>query len=127
MQMLQELEISPQQVTGDGGYDKRKFYQACQEQQIANIIILPQHNAKIWQHGNCQSPPHPCDENLRYIRHHGRQKWKREHDYHQRSLAETAMFRFKTTFGAHLQSQSLESQVIETQLKCDILNRFTME
>jgi len=125
VQMLQELETPPQQVTGDGGYDKRKFYQECQNQEIENIIVPPQHNAKIWQHGNCKPPPHPRDENLRYIRCHGRKKWKRDHQYHQRSLAETAIFRFKITFGSSLQSRSLESQRIETQLKCAILNRFT--
>lgn len=124
VEMLQELASPPHQVSGDGGYDKRKFYHECLTQQIANITVPPQHNAKVWQHGNCKQPPHPRDENLRYIRRYGRKKWKRDHDYHQRSLAETAMFRFKTAFGSYLQSKSFAGQCSEALLKCAILNRF---
>ena len=53
----------------------------------------------IWQHGNCAAPPLVRDENLRRIRKAGRKRWKQESGYHRRSLAETAMFRFKTIFG----------------------------
>ncbi len=123
--MLQELPNAPDRLTGDGGYDKRPFYEACQKLLITHIIVPPQHNAKIWQHGNSKLPPHPRDENLRYIRRHGRKKWKRDHDYHQRSLAETTMFRYKRLFGADLQSRTEPSQRNEARLKCAILNRMT--
>jgi hypothetical protein len=123
--MLQEMEETPETVSGDGAYDKRKFYDECQAQRIDNVIIPPQRNAKIWQHGNSKEPPHPRDENVRYIRRHGRKKWKRESGYHQRSLAETAMFRFKQTFGTKLNARSHERQHTEVAIKCAILNRFT--
>lgn len=123
--MLWELPNTPDQVTGDGGYDKQPFYQECQTLSIDNVVVPPQRNAKIWQHGNCKQPPHPRDENLRYIRQHGRKKWKREHHYHQRSLAETTIFRYKCLFGAYLQSRDDESQRNEARLKCAILNRIT--
>ncbi len=122
--MLQEMDETPETVSGDGAYDKRKFYDGCQAQGIKHIIIPPQRNAKIWQHGNSKAPPHPRDENVRYIRKHGRKKWKRENGYHQRSLAETAMFRFKQTFGAELNARSDERQQTEVAVKCAILNRF---
>lgn len=123
--MLQELAGVPERVTGDGGYDKRLFYEACQQLGIEHIVVPPQRNAKIWHHGNCNQTPHPRDENLRYIRRHGRKKWKRDHHYHQRSLAETAMFRYKQLFGAVLQSRHEEAQANEAHLKCAILNRMT--
>jgi len=44
---------------------------------------------------------------------------------HQRSLAETAMFRFKTVFGDHLQSRALPQQATEAAIKCAALNRMT--
>ena len=55
----------------------------------------------------------------------GRKKWKRESGYHQRSLAETAIYRFKTTFGAHLQARKLPQQDTEAKVKCTALNRMT--
>jgi len=124
-EMLEEMETPPERVTGDGGYDKRKVYEVCQARSVKEVIIPPQSNAKIWQHGNRKAPPHPRDENLRYIRRHGRKKWKREHEYHQRSLVETGMFRFKNTFGSDLQSRCEANQQTEALLKCAILNRLT--
>ncbi|PJF24233.1 MAG: IS5/IS1182 family transposase, partial [Phototrophicales bacterium] len=40
------------QVSGDGAYDKRKFYDACTERRMARIAVPPQGNARLWQHGN---------------------------------------------------------------------------
>lgn len=125
VEMLQSMAQTPQFIAADGAYDKRKFYDECQAQQIDKIVVPPQRNAKIWQHGNSSKPPHPRDENLRYIRRHGRKKWKTDHDYHQRSLAETAVFRFKTIFGSQLNARSDEHQQTEVAIKCAILNRFT--
>lgn len=123
--MLGQLPQPPQQVTGDGGYDTRSFYETCQALLVDDIIVPPQSNAKIWQHGNCKQPPHPRDENLRAIRKHGRKKWKRTVGYHQRSLVETTMFRFKRMFGSYLQSHEFETQQVEARLKCAILNRLS--
>lgn len=124
--MLEALPSQPDRVTGDGGYDKRSFYQTCQRLGLKQIVVPPQRNAKIWQHGNCKQPPHPRDENLRFIRKHGRRKWKRSKGYHERSLVETVMFRYKQSFGAELQSRDEASQKTEVQVKCAILNRFAM-
>jgi hypothetical protein len=125
VEMLQNMAETPKMVGGDGAYDKRKFYNECQTQEIDKIVVPPQRNAKIWQHGNLGKAPHPRDENLRYIRRYGRKKWKTDSNYHQRSLAETAMFRFKTIFGPQLNARSDEQQQTEVAIKCAILNRFT--
>jgi len=127
-QMLASLQDEPlETVKGDGGYDTRDIYTVCQQQKIDDVVIPPQKNAKIWKHGNCQGPPHPRDENLRYIRKHGRAKWKRESRYHKRSLVETTMYRFKTTFGAELQGRLLETQRTEVRIKSKILNVFATQ
>jgi hypothetical protein len=78
------------QVSGDGSYDKRKFYDAATERGVQRIAVPPRRDAKIWQHGNSKKAPLPRDENLRAIRRKGRKKWKRDVGYHRRSLAETA-------------------------------------
>lgn len=111
------------QVSADGSYDKRKVYHACQQQGVQRIAIPPRRNAHIWQHGNCQAPPHPRDDNLRRIRQVGREAWKREVGYHRRSLAETTVFRFKTIFGDSLSARLLPQQRTEVRVKCAVLNR----
>lgn len=108
---------------GDGAFDTRKMYDKCQEKEIKRILIPPQKNAKIWQHGNAKAPPHPRDENLRHIRQTSRKQWKEESGYHVRSLSETAMFRFKTIFGDRLKARKFRQQRTEFLIKVSILNK----
>ena len=124
-ELLDQMEEPVAQLSGDGAYDKRKVYQACRERGITRVTIPPRKNARIWQHGNCLAPPLVRDENLRQIRKQGRKSWKQESGYHQRSLAETAMFRFKTLFGPDLKSRRMPQQQTEAKVKCAALNRIT--
>jgi len=120
--LLETIEGDIEQVSTDGAYDHRHCYDEIAERG-AKPVIPPRKDAIIWQHGNCKAPPHPRDENLRYIRQHGRKKWKRDANYHRRSLAETTMFRFKTIFGGNLSSRKFDNQAVELFIKCAALNR----
>jgi len=123
--LLDQIGEAVEQLSADGAYDKRKVYTACSERGIKRVSIPPRKDARIWQHGNCVAPPLVRDENLRRIRKIGRKKWKRESGYHQRSLAETAIYRFKTIFGSHLQARRLPQQQTEALVKCAALNKMT--
>ncbi len=120
--LLEQIEGEIEQVTADGAYDHEHCYQEIAERE-ANAVIPPRKNAVIWQHGNCKAPPHPRDENLRYIRNHGRKIWKRDFKYHRRSLAETTMFRLKAIFGGKVRSRKFDNQAVELLLQCAALNR----
>ncbi len=124
-QLLDETVGPIEQVSGDGSYDKRKFYDACVERAVKRITVPPQRNARIWQHGNSSKPPLPRDQNLRQIRRVGRKRWKQESGYHRRSLAETAVFRFKIIFGTTLSARTLPRQITEARIKGAALNRMT--
>jgi transposase len=120
--VLEQIEGAIEQVSTDGAYDHRHCYDDI-AQRGAKPVIPPRKDAVIWQHGNGKKAPHPRDENLRYIRKHGRKKWKRDANYHRRSLAETTMFRFKTIFGGNLSSRKFDNQAVELFIKCAALNR----
>jgi hypothetical protein len=109
-------------VGGDGAYDKWVSYEAISEAG-ATPIIPPQKNAKIKKHGNCKGPPLPRDQAIRYIRAHGRKKWKQDYDYHQRSLAEAVMWQFKTLIGRVLKARKLAGQQTEARIGCKVLNQ----
>lgn len=115
-------EIAP--VSGDGAYDRRTCYEAIGERH-AHAMIPPQHNAKIWQHGNTKGKRLARDVNLRRIRQIGRAAWKRECGYHRRSLAETTMFRLKTIFGDRLTARNFAGQAAQVLVRCATLNRLT--
>jgi IS5 family transposase len=122
--LLAQVEEEIAQVSGDGGYDRRNCYEAIRARQ-AHATIPPQHNAKIWQHGNTKAERLARDENLRRIRQIGRAAWKQECGYHRRSLAETAMFRLKTIFSARVTARGFAGQAAQVLVRCAALNRMT--
>src|SRR5215468_4290987 len=114
--LLQDVPGTIEQVSADGAYDQRKCYDTLNKQG-AKAAIPPRKGAKIWQHANSKADRHARDENLRRIRKIGRKEWKRESNYHRRSLAETQVFRFKTVFGDRLQTRQIDNQFKELMLK----------
>ncbi len=125
-EMLAQIEQTLLSCAADGAYDKRKVYEALNAHSPqVEILIPPRKNAHIWQHGNSKEERLKRDENLRYIRKHGRQQWKEEFGYHIRSLAETIMFRLKTIFGDKLSARLLETQTTQALIRCLALNRMT--
>jgi IS5 family transposase len=122
--LLEQVEEEIGQVSGDGGYDKRQCYEAIRARH-ARATIPPQHDAKIWQHGNTKAERLARDENLRRIRQVGRVAWKRESGYHRRSLAETAMFRLKTIFSERVTARGFAGQAAQGLVRCAALNRLT--
>ena len=122
--LLEDAPGKIEQVSADGAYDQRKCYDTLNKHG-APSAIPPRKGAKIWQHANTKAERHMRDENLRRIRKVGRKQWKRESNYHRRSLAETQVFRFKTIFGDRLQTRQIDNQFKELLLKSAILNRMT--
>lgn len=113
------------QCSADGAYDKRRCYVALQKRNIRQIAIPPRHDARIWQHGNRKEEPLPRDENLRAIRNVGRKQWKKDVNYHRRSLSETAMFRYKTIFGEAVSNRTDQTQRTQLLLRIRALNFMT--
>lgn len=112
---------------GDGAYDKGKVYKAARKIG-AHLIVPPARNAR--QQSDLIDPAKlPRDNAIARIRRLGndeeaRKQWKKESGYHQRSLAETNMYRFKKTFSDHLQHRKFENQQTEVLVKVKILNFF---
>jgi hypothetical protein len=126
-EMLEQIKETLLSCAGDGAYDKRKVYEALNEHSPeVNILMPPRKNAHIWQHGNSKEERHKRDENVRYIRKHGRKTWKEDSGYHIRSLAETILFRLKTIFGDKLSARLLETQVTQALIRCLALNKLTL-
>lgn len=107
----------------DGAYDKRKVYDELRERKVSHIAIPPRKDAVIWRHGNRAGPKHPRDENLRQIRQRGRAQWAEDSNYHQRSLVENTIFRYKTILGDKVMSREDSRQRTELKLGFSILNR----
>ena len=122
--LLEQVDNPVERAAGDGAYDRREVYDAL-EGRSAGAVVPPRRDAKIKRHGNSSGPRLARDENLRRSRQIGRSAWKKESGYHERSLAETAMFRIKTIFGDGVASRSSAQQATEAGIRCRALNIMT--
>ncbi len=121
-ELLTDVDDEVAQASADGAYDQQPCYEAIRRCQ-ARAAIPPRKGVRIWQHGNTKAERHVRDGNLRQIRLVSKRAWKQAINYHQCSLVETTVFRYKVTFGAQLQTRKIENQCNEMFIKCKVLNR----
>jgi len=122
--LLDQVKSPVDRAGGDGAYDTYEVWDLLKERNIQGIIP-PQENAIYWVDKKGELLDLERNKILEQIDEKGRKKWKQESGYHRRSLAETAMFRFKTIFGSELYSRKLESQQTEAAIKIMCLNKMT--
>jgi IS5 family transposase len=118
-------DIAIRQASLDGIYDTEECRDLLHSKGIARVTIPPRKNAVIAQRKHPDKTPLERDEDLRYIRRHGRAKWKRESGYSRRSLAETGMSRIKGIFGSRFASRGLARGSVEGAIRCQLLNKMT--
>ena len=123
--LLAPIKAVINSFTGDGAYDKegvrRLLYNKAQTQgeDILQLMRLPGNAVKDTK-GRAYMAQR--DEDLRVIKEVGKDEWKVLSDYHQRSLAETFMFRYKVILGDQLRARKLANQQTEVRLGAKILN-----
>lgn len=122
--LLADIEQFIAKVGGDGAYDQIKVYDELRSRHI-QPLIPPRSNAVIWTDESGNDLIHPRNEALTAIETIGLSAWKQQCGYHRRSKAETAMFRWKMSFGERLSARLLANQQTEAQVKASCLNRFT--
>ena len=125
LEQLEEQQTPVEDVCLDGAYDNFGNYESLLERNITPVIP-PRKDAVPWyaeRPGDMDQ--HPRNVAIERIDEVGRKAWKQEALYHRRGLSETAMFRFKTIFGAVHYSRRLASQTQENKLKIKLLNRMT--
>ncbi len=118
--LLNQIPSAIAQVTGDGSYDTHSAYEAAIARG-ANPCFPPRKNAsrqkavdEAWRRRN-----HAISQ----VHYRGLAYWKKKNNYHRRSLAETAMFRFKQLMGERIQARSPKCQAREIGIKCLIINK----
>ena len=133
--LINEIDKKIDKATGDGAYDRYDGY-ALSRKKGFKLIAPPRKDAKITSEctskksirkhvGEIGIALESRNEYIERIREIGQKEWKKEVGYHKRSLAETAMFRMKTLLGNRLKNRTMETQIIETAIRCAVLNKMT--
>lgn len=117
--ILDNIKLNVSSVSGDAGYDRKKIYKICKKLN-SKAIIRPQNNARI----RTEDVFLDRNKNVSDIRSLGSKKWRIRSGYSKRALVETAIFRYKITFGDKPQAHKFENQITEVAIKCYILNKF---
>ncbi len=103
-------------VSAYRAYDKRRCYEAAKTKgAIANYP--PRKNATYWEDG------HERNEAVSVLKTGKLSNWKVDTHYHQRSLSETAMWRYKSLTGDKLWLHHYLGQVGEALASVAILNK----
>jgi IS5 family transposase len=111
-------------VCADKAYDSFDCHAAVLARE-ARPVIPPRKGAAIRPPPRRKDVPPTRGAAVARIAEIGRDAWKAETGYHRRSLAETAMFRYKTLIGSGLRSRTLDRQKAEAAVAVRCINRFT--
>lgn len=111
----------------DGAYDLVSCWGSLLDKGISPVIPIRKNAVEWFLEQPGDYPEHPRNIIIQRIEQTNRETWKKESGYHQRSLSETAMFRYKTIHGATFFSRSYEKQCIENDIKIKMLNIMTAQ
>ena len=110
------------QVSGDRAYDTEVCYRSILDRG-ADPTILPRRNATLSKGADPPAWRVARDGILRQVQKQGHYAWRLSSGCTRQSLAENAMYRFKTLLGGRLSARTLENQQVEAMTKCAVLNR----
>lgn len=119
-----------ERVIGDGAYDRFSCYELAEKKRF-ELLAPPQHNARtsIERSRNKKKASMNAvkkrDAIIEAVRKSGRKEWKINAGYHQRSLAETAVYRLKGLIRNKVRNKLIEHQKIEVGIWCYALNKMT--
>jgi Transposase DDE domain len=116
--LLDRLDAEVASLTADGV----SAYDAVAERHPEAAVIIPPRATAV---PNETKTPTQADRHIAEISKHGRMGWQRRSGYNRRSLAETAMYRYKTLVGRRLHARTLTNQQTEAKIGCNVLNRMT--
>ncbi|MGG2143153.1 IS5 family transposase [Symbiopectobacterium sp. RP] len=119
--LINQTHRKIREASADGAYDTVYCYDALLRKKI-RPLIPPRRGAQYWQ-----DRYHERNHAVANQRISGSNAiWKKKVGYHRRSVAETAMFRFKRLLGGHLSLRDYDAQVGEAMVMVKALNLITL-
>ncbi len=114
--LLNPLRRKLRRVYADGAYDSKASHQLI-SRKGATACIPPRKNAGLWKKG------HPKNDAVLVMHKEGLAHWKKISIYHRRSLAETAMYRFKQLLAGKISLRNYNGQVGEVMAYVCVMNK----
>ena len=122
--LLAKVKAPVAVVSADKGYDSFASHRAILAIE-ATPVIPPRTGAAITPPSTEKDAPKTRGDAVRRIAEIGAKAWKVETGYHRRSLAETAMARYKSIIGPTLRSRNRDTQITEAAIAVRCINTLT--
>ncbi|KAF1012891.1 MAG: hypothetical protein E5299_01046 [Burkholderia gladioli] len=108
-------------IGADGAYDTKPCHAAIAARSAIPSMPPPREGAAHWP----ADTPDAAWRNgaVDAIARDGRREWKKDNGYHQRSLAENTMYRFKMLTGNCLWARHIDSKATEVAVRVGVINR----
>ncbi len=122
--LLGQVEGEIASVTADGAYDGEPVYQAIADHQAdpPPDVVIPPRSSAVASTEDVDARSQR-DRHIRIVAEKGRMAWQKATGYGRRSLAETAVGRYKAIIGPKLRARSLPAQQGEVAVAAEVLNR----
>jgi hypothetical protein len=123
--LLKQVERPLASAAADSAYDTEGVYEAIERHRDGRsprVLIPPRKSAQLRPKS---ATSRERNRNIRSRQRLGKRAWHTRSGYSQRSLAETAMSRYKTIIGPVVRARTLQGQRVEARVGCQILNRMT--
>ena len=123
--LVKQVERPIASAKADTAYDASSVYDAIENHtqgRSPRVVIPPRRDAKV---ASDSPSTRERNRNIRSRARHSKRDWQRRSGYNQRSLAETAMYRYKRIIGSSMRARRLATQRVEARIGCKILNRMT--
>jgi hypothetical protein len=114
--LLNPLRRKVHSVSADGAYDTKKCHEVLQSKGC-KPLIPPRKNAGYWEEG------HPRNEAVDALKNDALAQWKNDSGYHNRSISETAMSRYKGLTSGTLSLRCYNAQVGEALANVKAINK----
>ncbi|WP_083764717.1 transposase [Sodalis glossinidius] len=119
--LINQTHRKIREASADGAYDTRYCHDALLRKKI-RPFISPRGGAQYWPDRYHERNYAVANQRLSG----SNDVWKKQVGYHRRSVAETAIFRFKTLMGDHLSLRDYDAQVGEAMEMVKALNKMTL-
>ncbi len=116
--LLNPLRRKLGRIYADGAYDSKASHQLITRKE-ATACIPPRKSAGLWKKGHSRS------DAVLVMRKEGLAHWKKMSGYHRRSLAETAMYRFKQLLAGKLSLRTYNGHVGEVMAYVGAIKKLT--
>ncbi|MEH6580234.1 MAG: IS5 family transposase [Amphritea sp.] len=120
--LLDQITGEIEKVTADGAYDGAPTYQLVEQHGKDITVVIPPPVTAILS-DDAEQAPSQRDRHVSSLAENGRLAWQKETGYGRRSLAETAMGRYKSIISPRLRARNLGGQCTEAAIGVAVLNR----